>query len=119
WSATSTTNAPSGRGDHTAGWTGSRLILWGGTGGGRGRPLDTPRRPTGGAAALHLTTGGIYDPATDTWTETSTMDAPAGRQRHGALWAGSQMIVWGGYGVVRSLATGGLYSNATVVPPLP
>jgi N-acetylneuraminic acid mutarotase len=104
WTATSTTNAPSGRNDHTAVWTGSRLILWGGT---------------GGAGALYLNTGGIYDPATDTWTATSTMDAPASRQRHGALWTGSQMIVWGGYGVFRSLATGGLYSNPTVVPPLP
>ena len=30
WGATSTTNAPSGRDGHTAVWTGSEMIVWGG-----------------------------------------------------------------------------------------
>ena len=30
WTATSTTNAPSARDSHTAVWTGSRMIVWGG-----------------------------------------------------------------------------------------
>ena len=30
WTATSTTNAPSARDDHTAVWTGSEMIVWGG-----------------------------------------------------------------------------------------
>src|SRR5260370_40764507 len=30
WIATSTTNAPSARADHTAVWTGSEMIVWGG-----------------------------------------------------------------------------------------
>ena len=34
WVATSTTNAPSGRFAHTAVWTGSEMIVWGGTVGG-------------------------------------------------------------------------------------
>ena len=33
WVATSTTNAPSGRFAHTAVWTGSEMIVWGGNGG--------------------------------------------------------------------------------------
>src|SRR5664280_359159 len=32
WTATTTTNAPSGRSQHTAVWTGSRMIVWGGGG---------------------------------------------------------------------------------------
>ena len=30
WVTTSTTNAPAGRADHTAVWTGSEMIVWGG-----------------------------------------------------------------------------------------
>ena len=30
WTATSMTNAPSARADHTAVWTGSEMIVWGG-----------------------------------------------------------------------------------------
>ena len=32
WTATSTTNAPDARDSHTAVWTGSEMIVWGGTG---------------------------------------------------------------------------------------
>src|SRR5438046_2115510 len=34
----------------------------------------------------------------DTWTATSTTGAPAARERHTAVWTGSEMIVWGGAG---------------------
>jgi hypothetical protein len=43
-------------------------------------------------------TGGRYEPATDTWTATSLVEAPSFRQFHTAVWTGSLMIVWGGYG---------------------
>jgi len=33
WTATNTTNAPSARALHTAIWTGSEMIVWGGTDG--------------------------------------------------------------------------------------
>ncbi len=42
-------------------------------------------------------TGGRYDPATDTWQPTSTVDAPPPRAYHTAVWAGTQMVVWGGW----------------------
>ena len=39
----------------------------------------------------------IADACTDdTWTATTTANAPAARQRHTAVWTGSEMIVWGG-----------------------
>jgi len=80
WTATSTANAPAGRYSHTAVWTGSEMIVWGGNE--FGSDL--------------LNTGGRYNPATDSWTPTSTTSAPSGRELHTAVWTGSEMIVWGG-----------------------
>src|SRR5438477_1698558 len=74
WTATSLTNAPTARYGHTAVWTGSEMILWGGG----------------------SNTGGRYNPSTDSWTATSTTNAPTARSPHTAVWTGSEMIVWGG-----------------------
>ena len=79
WTATSTINAPCPS-DHTAVWTGSEMIVWGG--------YD---------ASTFLNTGGRYNPSTDSWTATSTTNAPDARDDHTAVWTGSEMIVWGGY----------------------
>jgi N-acetylneuraminic acid mutarotase len=96
WSATDTTNAPEARFIHTAVWTGSEMIVWG-----------------GGVGSGVTNTGGRYDPVTDTWTATSTTDAPAARSLHTAVWTGSEMIVWGGQGTSGFLNTGGRYDPAT------
>src|SRR5207248_5075916 len=52
------------------------------------------------AASAKYTLPTISDTATgctpDTWTATSTTDAPAARFFHTAVWTGSEMIVWGG-----------------------
>ena len=81
WVATSTTNAPDGREFHSAVWTGSTMIVWGGFDGGN-----------------ELNTGGMYNPGTNRWTPLSTTNAPTARESHGAIWTGSEMIVWGGAG---------------------
>jgi hypothetical protein len=52
-------------------------------------------------------TGGRYDPATNSWSPTSTTGAPSPRRGHTAVWTGSVMIVWGGD---TYLSTGGRYS---------
>jgi hypothetical protein len=54
-----------------------------------------------------VNTGGVYDPATDTWTATSTVGAPDARSYHTTVWTGSRMIVWGGL----FLNTGGVYDD--------
>jgi hypothetical protein len=95
WRSTSTTNAPSARYHHTAVWTGSEMLVWGGEG-------NTGR----------LNTGGRYDPATDTWTAIATTSAPSARDGHTAVWTGSEMLVWGGYDG-GYLNTGGRYDPAT------
>ena len=81
WTATSMSNVPTGRGSHTAAWTGTEMIIWGGTGYGNPNFFNT---------------GGRYNPSTDSWTPTSMINVTEGRSSHTAVWTGSQMIVWGG-----------------------
>jgi N-acetylneuraminic acid mutarotase len=95
WTAITTTNAPLARTFHVGAWTGSRLVIWGGS-----PPLSTGTR---------FSTGGQYDPVTDTWTATSTAGAPAARNFATAVWTGSRMIVWGGNGAAGDLSSGGSY----------
>jgi hypothetical protein len=138
WTATAA-DRPIRRTDHTAVWTGSEMIVWGGNDahlntGDRYNPStdswtatsivnapDARSRHTavwtgtemiiwGGVGAGTLNTGGRYNPATDSWTATSTINAPAARERHTAVWIGSEMIVWGGS---ISLNTGGRYNPST------
>jgi hypothetical protein len=41
-------------------------------------------------------TGGKYDPAVDTWSPTSMVNAPAGRAKFSMCGPGTRMIIWGG-----------------------
>jgi hypothetical protein len=62
----------------------------------------------------YTNTGGVYDPATNSWTATSTTGAPGPRHVHTAVWTGSKMIVWGGWNNGFGYAnTGGIYDPAT------
>ncbi len=85
WTPTSVVAAPSGRERHTAVWTGTRMIVWGGTIGQAPPACDGERAD-----------GGVYDPATDTWSPVGTTGAPMSRYAHVAVWDGDAMIVWGG-----------------------
>jgi len=69
WTATSLTDAPTGREAHTAVWTGSEMIVWGGYVGIIG----------------NVNTGGRYNPGTNTWIATSTINAPSARVEHTAV----------------------------------
>jgi N-acetylneuraminic acid mutarotase len=142
WTATRTTNAPMRRSGHTAVWTGTEMIVWGGgldTGGiytpstDSWRNTSTTNAPTArsghravwsgtemivwGGGGYTDTTGGRYNPVTDSWTATSTTGAPTGRDSHVAVWTGTEMIVWGGFGQVgqtfKYLKTGGRYNPDT------
>jgi N-acetylneuraminic acid mutarotase len=74
----SLTNNPTARHSHTAVWTGTEMIVWGGWNG------------------SGFNGGGRYNPAGDTWTVLTTANAPAPRFHHTAVWTGAEMIVWGG-----------------------
>src|SRR5438105_15623846 len=79
WTSTTTMNAPATRTGHTAVWTGSEMIIWGGW---------------NGLSSL-FNSGGKYDPVTNSWTATSSSNSPSGRYGHTAVWTGSEMIVRG------------------------
>ena len=80
-----------GRG-HTAVWTGSELIAWGGE-----------------SHAIERQ-GAIYDPMLDRWSSVPRGNAPDARSGHTAVWTGSEMVVWGGADEAGlPLSTGGLY----------
>lgn len=99
WVSISTgANCPEGRYVHTAVWTGSQMVVWGGV------------TPAGGS-----NTGGRYDLALNTWLSTSTgAQCPERRFWHGAVWTGTEMIVWGGLsGDSAYTSTGGRYKPST------
>src|SRR6185369_13864671 len=62
WRAGATAGAPAARSGHTAVWTGTKMIVWGGN--------DNSN---------NLNTGGQYDPVADSWTATATINAPSTR----------------------------------------
>ena len=55
WRTMAISNAPTERYGHTAIWTGSEMIVWGGD----------------GDNFQFLNTGGKYNPSTDTWVATN------------------------------------------------
>jgi hypothetical protein len=66
----------------------------------------------GGSRSGYFDSGGQYDPVADSWTSTSTVGAPAGRDSFSAVWTGEEMIVWGGTDGDR-LDSGGRYDPLT------
>jgi len=92
WTSISAAGAPSPRQGHSAIWTGSRMIVWGGRNG-----------------DLLLNDGGIYDPSTDSWLPLSGTCAPSERYEHPAVWTGAEMLIAGS----GRPFTGGIYDPAT------
>ena len=84
---------------HTAVWTGSAMIVWGGVSG-----------------TTYLATGHRYDPSTDVWAVISSPSTfgitLAGRAEHTAIWTGSKMAVWGGRSATTSYGNGARYDPA-------
>ena len=96
WTVMNTSGAPIARQNHTAIWspTTNRMIVWGGQ-----------------DATGSLSTGGLYNPATNTWTgATNTTGAPPARTLHTAIWSGTEMIIFGGSFNAVGINTGGRYN---------
>jgi N-acetylneuraminic acid mutarotase len=87
WISISTLNGPSPRNGHTAIWTGTEMIIWGGE-----------------------SNGWKYNPSSNSWTQISTINQPNGRNFHTAVWTGTEMIIWGGEGGYTKLKSGGKYN---------
>jgi len=82
-----------GRYEHSAVWTGSEMIVWGGM----------------EAVGFIYNDGSRYHPATDTWSPVSDVNAPSPRHAHSAAWTGSEMLIFGGDGTPN----GGRYDPVT------
>ena len=135
WTPASTAGAPFPRAYITAVWTGSRMIVWNGSGTlydpvtNSWSPASEAGKPTGqeqsvvwtgnemivwgglNLSGVRTNSGGRYDPTADAWAPTSIVGAPAGRLRHAAIWDGGEMVVWGGAGTNDVvLGDGGRYT---------
>jgi len=143
WTAIPMSGAPPGRVGHTAVWTGSEMIVWGGgnafgdfSDGWRYSPLtDTwlaipgllgPRSDHtavwtgsemivfgGRDATGPLNDGGRYNPTTDSWLPTTSSGVPSGRFYHTALWTGGEMVIWGGDDASGVIGDGARYDPST------
>jgi N-acetylneuraminic acid mutarotase len=60
-------------------WTGSELLVWGGT-----------------SAHGYLDSGAAFNPVLNRWRSFSRTGAPAGRTAYTAVWTGTEMLIWGG-----------------------
>jgi hypothetical protein len=112
------------RGDAAAAWTGTELLVWGGTN------VDTPI-----PASEHTRTdGAAYNPATNTWRQLPPAPLRP-RTAPAAVWTGTELLVWGGWGsfpsgegpraagMIRQLTDGAAYNPTTdtwrQLPPAP
>jgi N-acetylneuraminic acid mutarotase len=95
WVAISSLNAPTNRSAHSMVWTGQKLLVWGGQGGGS-----------------FLGDGALYDPVADAWSPITATNGPAARSAHSAVWSGQEMLVFGGEAFLGTLSDGGAYDPA-------
>ncbi len=96
WLPMSTLGAPPGRRFHTAVWTGTDLIVFGGQN-----------------SAAYFGDGAVYNPAADVWTALPSQGAPSPRIFHSAVWTGTEMVIWGGENSSGWLSDGAKYNPAT------
>ena len=94
--ATSVSGAvPSARNSHTAIWTGTEMIVFGGV-----------------LNSTVLNTGARYNPITDSWSATNTAGAPL-VVNHAAVYTGSAMFISGGTQSVISSSSAYSYNPST------
>ncbi len=82
---------------HSIVWTGSELLIWGGH-------LMNPDDDDDHEGAPRPTEVFAYNPQSDVWrtvtngewSPTNLVGDPPGRDGHWALWAGTEMFIWGG-----------------------
>src|SRR5437867_5135818 len=85
------------RSEHTAVWTGSEMLVWGGAG--------TYSNPD--AVRRYTPNGNLWRPLT------TPPNAPSFRYGHLAVWTGGEMIIWGGQNNGTPVSTGARYRPAT------
>ncbi len=83
------------RQEHSAVWTGTEMIVWGGR--------DT---------YTFFASGARYNPNANTWSSVAASGAPSARSGHTAVWTGQEMIIWGGRSNSGQLLDGARYDPA-------
>ena len=73
--------------------------------------LDSARNDTLENGTYTLPGIAPLDCADNTWSATTTVNAPDARDLHSVVWTGSEMIIWGGYNP-NIMNTGGKYDPA-------
>jgi len=88
---------------HSAVWTGSRMIVWGGE----------------NEEGDFFSDGAIYDPDSDTWSamRPDAPDIPVARARHTAHWTGREMLIWGGTNDNGVVSDGAAFDPAEAETP--
>jgi N-acetylneuraminic acid mutarotase len=81
WSSIASANAPQARAQHTAVWTGTEMIVWGGF---------------SSSSGLTFSDGARYNPTSDAWSAVSSIGSPTARYEPTSVWTGTEMIIWGG-----------------------
>lgn len=105
WQPISSLNAPKKRALASSVWTGTEMIVWGG--------YDSIFSSFTNNFIGFTNTGARYNPATNTWTNMSQLNAPAARAGAAAVWTGSLMILWGGMRDTGNLNSGSRYNPVT------
>ncbi len=137
-------NGPGRRVHHLMEWTGSEVLVWGGTNAdgfawspvsNAWRQLPTMNQPAGyqrpggtwtgsefvvwgGYSSTYQNTGARYDPVTNVWRPMSTVQAPSARWSARLAWTGSEVMVFGGYGTLPDAGVGELNDGALYDPAL-
>jgi len=92
WRTISAPGAPSPRGEAASAWTGSALLVWGGS----------------DQYTLFRDDGAVYDAASETWTPMAASPLAA-RAAPCAAWTGRELLVWGGRTSGGALRDGAAY----------
>ena len=79
WEAISMANAPAIYADCAYTWTGTELLIFGGSNG-----------------SAFVNTTASYNPQANTWTTLSNTNAPTPRGDANAVWTGNMMVIWSG-----------------------
>jgi N-acetylneuraminic acid mutarotase len=91
-------NPPEARDIHSAVWTGTQMIVWG------GRQWNEST-----LKYSYLNSGGIYDLGKDDWLFMNNSQAPAARVLNSAIWTGDKMVIWSGINNSGALGDGAAY----------
>lgn len=92
WRSLTTIGAPSPRSGHSAVWTGSKMLIWGGKRG-----------------STFAGDGASFDPTAGTWQSIASAGAPSPRASAAASWTGSEWVIIGGEMTGGVTATSGAY----------